>query len=163
MKIRLICVGKMKNAPLQALVRDYTERIGHFASLEVVELRDGKAADAGVRLTDEAKAFRQALETKQSGKTQSGSGFPGVVLWDEKGETLDTAQFADFLEREARRGGTLTFLIGSSHGIDPGFKKEIPRHLRLSAFTLTHEWARALALEQIYRAFCLQKGFPYHH
>ena len=159
MKIRLICVGKMKNAHLQALVKDYTERIGHFATLEVVELRDGKATDAAVRLTDEAKAFRQAIDPK----TKSGSGFSGTVLWDEKGETLDTAQFANFLEREARRGGTLTFVIGSSHGVDPGFKKEIPKHVRLSAFTLTHEWARALALEQVYRAFCLQKGFPYHH
>ena len=147
----------MKNAHLQALVGDYTERIGQFANLEVVELRDGKATDAKVRLTEEAKAIRQTLETKGN------AGFSGAVLWDEKGKALDTAEFSEFLEREARRGGVLTFIIGSSHGVDAALKKEIPKHLRLSAFTLTHEWARALTLEQIYRAFCLQRGFPYHH
>jgi 23S rRNA (pseudouridine1915-N3)-methyltransferase len=157
MKIRLLCIGKMKNAHLKALVEDYTERMGHFASLEVVELRDGRAPDAQARLTEEARVLRQALESKGSG------GFAGAVLWDEKGETLDTAKFSEFLERTARRGSTLTFVIGSSHGVDQALKREIPKHLRLSALTLTHEWARALALEQIYRAFCLLRGLPYHH
>ena len=156
MKIRLICIGKMKNAALQALVEDYAGRIGHFVNLEIVELRDGRAADAKVRLTEEAKAIRLAVETK-------GGGFAGAVLWDEKGLALDTAGFSEFLEKQALRGGVLTFIIGSSHGVDAALKKEIPKHLRLSAFTLTHEWARALTLEQIYRAFCLQRGFPYHH
>jgi len=157
MKIRLICIGKMKNTHLQALVEDYTERVGHFASLEVVELRDGRASDGGARLLEEAKVLRQALETKGTAR------LTGVVLWDEKGDSPDTAKFAEFLEREARRGGVLTFVIGSSHGVDPELKREISKHLRLSALTLTHEWARALALEQIYRAFCLLRGLPYHH
>jgi 23S rRNA (pseudouridine1915-N3)-methyltransferase len=156
MKIRLICIGKMKNAPLQALAADYAGRIKHFTPFEIVELKDGKASDANVRLTEEAKAIRQALEAK------GGIG-AGAVLWDEKGDALDTAGFAKFLEREARRGGTLNFIIGSSHGVEAELKKEIPKSLRLSAMTLTHEWARALALEQIYRAFCLTRGFPYHH
>ena len=156
MKIRLICIGKMKNPALQALVEDYTERIGHFANLEIVELRDGRASDAKVRLTEEAKAIRLTVETK-------GGGFAGAVLWDEKGAAFDTVGFSEFLEKQALRGGVLTFIIGSSHGVDAALKKEIPKHLRLSAFTLTHEWARALTLEQIYRAFCLQRGFPYHH
>ena len=157
MKIRLICIGKMKNSHLKALATDYAERIGHFANLEIVELRDGKAAEGKARLAEESRALRQVLEIKGA------SGFAGAVLWDEKGKALDTAKFSEFLEAEARRGGVLTFIIGSSHGVDPALKKEIPKHLCLSAITLTHEWARALALEQIYRAYCLQRGFPYHH
>ncbi len=157
MKIRLICIGKMKNTHLQALVQDYAERIGHFVNLEIVELRDGKASEPKVRLLEEAKALRQALETKGAG------GLAGAVLWDEKGKAMDTSKFSGFLESEARRGGVLTFVIGSSHGLDPALKNEISKHLCLSDFTLTHEWARALALEQIYRAYCLQRGFPYHH
>ncbi len=76
MKIRLICIGKMKNSHLRALVEDYAERIGHFASLEVLELRDGRVSDGGARLAEEAKAIRQALATK------NGSGFTGTVLWE---------------------------------------------------------------------------------
>jgi len=157
MKIRLLCIGKMKNAPLRALVEDYMERVGHFASLEVVELKDGKAPDAGARLVEEAAMLRQALDL--TGRSRAA----GVVLWDEKGDSPDTVRFSEFLERETRRGGTLTFVIGSSHGVDAELKREIPKHFRLSAFTLTHEWVRALALEQIYRAFCLLRGLPYHH
>ena len=154
MKIRFIVIGKMKNPHLQALVEDYTERLGHFASFEIVELRDGKASDANVRLLEEAKGIRMALDNKSSA---------GTILWDEKGKSLDTVKFSQFLEGEMRRGGVLNFVIGSSHGIDPALKKEIPKHLCLSAFTMTHEWARALSLEQIYRAFCVLRGLPYHH
>ena len=153
MKIRLICVGKMKNTSLRALASDYAERTQRFATLEVIEVRDGKSADAIGRLREEGQALRELLGGK------GGKGFSHAVLWDEAGENLDTKKFSALLERSA----ALDFVIGSSHGVAADLKKDIPRHLRLSSFTFTHEWARALALEQIYRAFCLLRGFPYHH
>ena len=155
MKFRIVCVGKLKNAPLRALAEDYAARLRHFVPVEIVELKDGKAADGASRLKEEAKSIREALEGK------SGAGLKSSVLWDEKGGEMDTAQFAKFLE--SKGGRNLDFVIGSSHGLDAGLKRDIPKHLRLSAFTFTHEWARALALEQIYRAFCLLRGHPYHH
>jgi 23S rRNA (pseudouridine1915-N3)-methyltransferase len=155
MKIRLICVGKMKNAPLRALAEDYAGRIERFAALEIVELKDGKAADAVSRLAEEAKAIEAAL--------MKGAGFRNAVLWDERGDAPDTLAFSRFVDKGLQKGASLDFVLGSSHGVDPGLKKKIPAHLRLSAMTLTHEWARALSLEQIYRAFCVLKGFPYHH
>jgi 23S rRNA (pseudouridine1915-N3)-methyltransferase len=156
----------MKNTSLRALVTDFGDRVSHFAPLEIVELRDGKAADPVARLAEEAKSIAALLGGGKSGSgsKQSGGKFPpNTVLLDEKGETLDTAAFSRFLERSAHKGPVLDIVLGSSHGIDPDLKKMIPTHLRLSAMTLTHEWARALLLEQVYRAYCLQKGFPYHH
>jgi 23S rRNA (pseudouridine1915-N3)-methyltransferase len=155
MKIRLICVGKMKNAALRALAEDYAERIPRFSPLEIVEVRDGKASDPIARLAEEAKLITAALE--------KGSGFQNAVLWDERGEALDTAGFSRFVDKALHKGASLEFVIGSSHGVDPELKKKIPVHLKLSGFTMTHEWARALSLEQIYRAFCVLKNFPYHH
>jgi 23S rRNA (pseudouridine1915-N3)-methyltransferase len=148
----------MKNTALRALATDYGSRVSRFAPLEIVELRDGKAADPVSRLAEEARSITAALGLGKSGK------FPAnTVLLDERGETLDTAGFSRFLDRATNKGSTLDFVLGSSHGVDPDLKNLIPTHLRLSSFTMTHEWARALALEQVYRAFCLQKGFPYHH
>ena len=166
MKIRFICVGKMKNVSLRALAADYGDRIGRFASLEVVELRDGKAADPVSRLAEEAKAITAALGGLKGGMKGGlkGGMFPvNTVLFDERGEAPDTAAFSRFLEHAQHKGPTLDFIIGSSHGIDPDLKEAVPIHLRLSALTMTHEWARAFALEQVYRGFCLLQGFPYHH
>lgn len=158
MKIRFVCVGKMKNTALRALATDYGSRVSRFAPLEIIELRDGKAADPVSRLAEEAKAITSALGGLKAGK------FPAnTVLFDECGDAPDTAAFSRFLERAQHKGPTLDFIIGSSHGIDPDFKKAVPTHLRLSAMTMTHEWARTFALEQVYRAFCLLRGFPYHH
>ena len=167
MKIRLICVGKMKNTALRALTTDFGDRVSHFAPLEIVELRDGKAADPVARLAEEAKSIAAGLGGGKSGGSKQGTANgkfpPNTVLLDERGEALDTAGFSRFLERAAHKGPVLDIVLGSSHGIDPDLKKAIPTHLRLSSMTLTHEWARALLLEQVYRAYCLQKGFPYHH
>src|SRR5690606_24717454 len=122
---------------------------------EIVELRDGKASDPVARLAEEAKALEAALA--------GGAGLRNAVLFDERGDALDTPAFARFLDKGLQRGATLDFVIGSSHGVDPAFKEKFPFRLRLSAMTMTHEWARAFALEQVYRGFCVLRGFPYHH
>jgi len=148
----------MKNTALRALATDYGSRVSRFAPLEIIELRDGKAADPVSRLAEEAKSIIAALGGLK------GTKFPAnTVLLDERGDSPDTAAFARFLDRAQHKGPSLDFIIGSSHGIDADLKKAVPHHIRLSALTMTHEWARTFALEQIYRAYCVLKGFPYHH
>ncbi len=155
MKIRLVCVGKMKNPALRALAEEYAGRIGRFVAFEVVELRDGKARDGAARPAEEAKALAAALE--------KGAGFANAFLLDERGDAPDTPALARLLDKAMHRAAALDFVIGSSHGVDPALKAKIPVHMRLSSLTLTHEWARALLLEQVYRGFCVLKGLPYHH
>ncbi len=156
MKIRLLAVGKMKNQPLRLLAEDYADRVRRFARLELVEIPDGRARDPAARLREEGQALARILGRAEDKK------FSHAVLWDERGDEMDTAVFSKWLEQALRRSPVLDFVIGSSHGVDAGLQNRIPQRLRLSAFTLTHEWARALALEQIYRAFCVQRGLPYH-
>ncbi len=155
MKIRLVCVGKMKNPALRALAEEYAGRLARFVAFEVVELRDGKAADGAARLAEEARTLEAALE--------KGAGLANAILLDERGDAPDTPALARLLDKAMHRAPALDFVIGSSHGVDSALKRKIPVHLRLSSLTLTHEWARALALEQVYRGFCVLKGLPYHH
>jgi 23S rRNA (pseudouridine1915-N3)-methyltransferase len=152
-KIRLVCVGKMANAHLKALAADYLGRLERLCDVEIAEVKDADDKDGAARLAKEGGRLREAAGPLSE-----------CVLWDERGEDLDSSGFARWLaEREDRGAKRCTFLIGSSHGVADDLKAAIPRKLRLSRFTLTHEWARALALEQIYRARCIQKSLPYHH
>ena len=153
MKIRLLCVGKLANPHLKALAAEYLGRLERLCDVEIAEVKDAEDRDGAARLAREAERLREAAGPLSE-----------CVLWDERGEDLDSPGFANWLaEREGRGAKRCTFLIGSSHGLQAELKAAIPRKLRLSHFTFTHEWARALALEQIYRARCIQKNLPYHH
>jgi 23S rRNA (pseudouridine1915-N3)-methyltransferase len=151
-KIRLVVVGKLANSHLKALAEDYRERLKRLCDLEIVELKDA-AGDAQSRLGKEAEKIREAAAPLRE-----------CVLCDEAGEEMDSRALSRFLEkRESASVKRLTFIIGSSHGIDAELKKSAPKSLALSRFTFTHEWARVLLLEQIYRAQCIKKNIPYHH
>jgi 23S rRNA (pseudouridine1915-N3)-methyltransferase len=118
-----------------------------------VEVKDAQDRDGAARLDREAERIRAAAEPLSE-----------CALWDEKGDALDSREFSKLIAKlEDNAAKRFTLIIGSSHGVAESLKKEIPRKLQLSRFTLTHEWARALALEQIYRARCIQKNIPYHH
>jgi 23S rRNA (pseudouridine1915-N3)-methyltransferase len=146
-------VGKLGNAHMKALAADYLGRLERLCDVEVVEVKDADDKDGASRLAKEAVRLRDAAGSLNE-----------CVLWDERGEALDSPAFAKLLAgMEDRSAKRCTFLIGSSHGVADDLKAAIPRKLQLSKFTLTHEWARALALEQIYRARCIQKNIPYHH
>jgi 23S rRNA (pseudouridine1915-N3)-methyltransferase len=153
MKIRLLCVGKLANAHLKALAEDYRKRLVRMCELEIVEVKDAEDRDGAARLVKEAERLRAAAGPLSE-----------CMLWDETGEALDSRGFSKLLSRlEDRSAKRCTLIIGSSHGVADDLKAELPRKLQLSRFTFTHEWARVLALEQIYRARCIQKNIPYHH
>lgn len=153
MKIRLVCVGKLAGAPMKLLSEDYLGRLKRLCDIEVVELKDADVPDGAARLAKEAERIRAAAQPLSE-----------CVLWDELGEELDSRGFSKFLERlEGASTKRVTFILGSSHGVDPALKAEIPRKLALSRMTLTHEWARVLSLEQIYRALTIKRKIPYHH
>ncbi|MDB5049254.1 MAG: hypothetical protein JWO30_2325 [Fibrobacteres bacterium] len=153
MKIRLVCVGKLANANLKALADDYRKRLERMCEMEIIEVKDAQDRDGASRLAKEAERIRAAAEPLAE-----------CALWDETGEALDSRGFSKLIGKmENASAKRFTMIIGSSHGVADALKSEIPRKLQLSRFTFTHEWARVLALEQIYRARCIQKNIPYHH
>lgn len=146
--IRVLAVGKMKERGLAALLDDYARRIRPLAPFELVELRDaGPGRD---------HADREAADMLARLGSRRGSEL--VVALDERGEEVASRGLAALLGAH----GAVTFLIGGADGLGAAARERADRTLRLSALTLTHEMARLLLVEQIYRALTILRGMPYH-
>ncbi|MGH9405812.1 MAG: 23S rRNA (pseudouridine(1915)-N(3))-methyltransferase RlmH [Terriglobia bacterium] len=152
MRIRVICEGKAADARLRALQADYAARIAHFVPIDVDEIRlargDGRSDKNGITATE-----RRMIE-KADGACR--------VVLDAQGRQWTSAQFARWIAANAVAGAReLAFLVGGPEGFSAPFREQADLVLALSAMTLTRDWARALLLEQIYRAFTLERGYPY--
>ena len=152
MRIRIICEGKTKDEHLRALQMDYAARIAHFASLQVEEVRSRNAE--GLHRKDELTATeRHLLEKARSGVK---------LVLDERGQRWTSAEFARWMAEKLAQGtGELVFLVGGADGFSQAFREQADALLSLSQMTLTRDWARTLLLEQIYRGFTIQRGYPY--
>jgi 23S rRNA (pseudouridine1915-N3)-methyltransferase len=152
MRIRILWEGKTKDAHLRALQEDLSSRIEHFTGLVVEELPPARRAPQG-RKMGLSGSERNLLE-KLRGSTK--------VFLDERGREWSSEEFAEWLGQQALRGTReLAFLVGGPDGFSAAFRKEADVLLALSRMTLTHDWARALLLEQIYRGFTILRGYPY--
>jgi len=141
--IRILAVGKLKDARLAALADEFARRIRPWAELEIVELKDQDPER-------EAAAMLARL-----GST-AGHGL--TVALDERGEPATSRDLAALLGAH----GSLAFLIGGPDGLGEAARARADRTLSLSPLTFTHETARYLLLEQIYRGLAIQRGHPYH-
>ena len=148
--VDLIAFGRLKLEPCRSLESHYLAMLKAHARVEVLELQEGKG-DAARQLREEADRLRPKL--KAAGR---------AVLLDPAGRTFSSEAFAAWLGERVDRGERLAFALGSSHGFDPALKAEIPDKLSLSPMTFPHELSRVMFLEQLYRAFAILKGSPYH-
>ena len=144
MRIRLVMLGKTRRAELRTLLDDYLARIRHHAEIDAVELRDSPAA------------------LRKLGLDPAATPATTVVLLDAAGKQFTSEQFARWLA-ERRLAGTreLVFLCGGAEGYPEPLRRRATAKLSLSTLTLSHELARVLLAEQIYRAFAILSGHPY--
>ena len=151
MKLRFVWIGKTRRAPIRELVEEYIGRLRHFAPVEVTELRDRSDSDPRQIIEREGEDILARL---------GDAGF--VVALDERGREMDSFQLAEFVERH-RTGGTkqMTFVIGGHQGLSEAVRRRAGLVLALSRMTLTHELARVLLTEQVYRAFTIIHDLPY--
>jgi len=151
MRIRVVWEGKTKDAHMRAIQADFMARIERFTRLVVEEippLRRPAAREKVLSLQE------RGLLEKLRGSTKD--------LLDERGREWTSAEFAEWLGQQAVRGTReLAFLVGGPDGFSAAFRKEADVLLALSRMTFTHDWARSLLLEQIYRGFTILRGFPY--
>jgi 23S rRNA (pseudouridine1915-N3)-methyltransferase len=140
MKIRLLMLGKTRGAEMNALLADYTKRISRSCSIEITEVRDAEAAG-------------KKLEADRS---------VTALLLDAGGKTYDSVSFAKWLG-ELRDRGTreLIFVCGEADGFPDALRERVKQKFSLSAMTYSHELARVMLAEQIYRAFAILSGSPY--
>lgn len=144
MKLKIVWIGKTKEPAIQALTDDYLKRLSRYADVDAVAVRDESAL-----LKFCARDARPERHT--------------MVLLDGTGKPLSSEQLAKFLqEHQERNPLPLLFAIGPADGFTDEARKAAGLVLSLSKMTLPHELARIVLLEQLYRAFTILKGHPYH-
>ena len=150
MKFRIIWTGKTRDARLRALIDDYAERLSHFVRCEVTELKElGRTDKTGI--DKETKRISDALR-------------PGslTILLDPAGAEWTSQDLAAQLKNWEGNGvKEIAFVVGGPNGLAPELVAQADKRWSLSRLTLTHEMARVLLVEQLYRAFTIVHGLPY--
>ncbi len=151
MRLRIVWEARTKNQHLRALEADYRERIGRFVDLAIDEIRPTKD---GPRARGALSSAERRLLDRLKGSHK--------VFLDARGREWTSEEFAEWLGKQAL-GGTreLAFVVGGPEGFSTAVRDQADLLLSLSRMTFTHDWARALLLEQIYRAFTILRGYPY--
>jgi 23S rRNA (pseudouridine1915-N3)-methyltransferase len=154
LNLRLITVGKLRGSIWLPAAAEYGRRLQNYAKFEVVEIRDavGKGLPDAKACAEEGKAIAQALKAGNY-----------LVVLDREGKSLSSEQLAQSLRRQIDAGiRKMDFVIGGPVGLDAPIIAKANLRLSLSAMTLPHELARVVLLEQLYRAFTILRGEPYH-
>ena len=158
MKIRIICVGKIKEAFFRDAIAEYVKRLSKFSIIEIVELQDEKTPD-------KASAAEEELILKKEGDRilSKIKDSDYLITLEIEGKRLTSPSFAEKIKNITLSGySTIDFVIGGSLGIDKRIKSLADYSLSFSDMTFPHQLMRVVLLEQIYRAFKINAGEPYH-
>ena len=148
MKFRFVWIGKTREKNWRALQEEYLQRLSHFVKFEITEIRESAAREG--KLT----------ESKRILENVNHSSF--VCLLDVAGKRVGSPELAQIVEMWQNRGfKEIAFVIGGQNGVSAEVVERVDFSLSLSGLTLTHEMARVVLIEQLYRAFTIIKGFPY--
>lgn len=140
MRLRLIMLGKTRRPELRATLDDYIKRIGRYAPVEINEVRDAQA------VIKRLVADRAAT----------------AILLDAAGKQQDSESLAGWLAEQRDRGSReIIFVCGDADGFPEALRKRVTQKLSLSPMTYSHELARVMLAEQLYRAFSILSGSPY--
>ncbi len=143
MKLKIAWIGKTKDPAVQELTDKYLKRLAYYTSVEGKAFKDETAL-----LTSSAR-----------GNTDS----PFLIALDSKGKQLSSEDLAQFLRKHQESGSaSLLFAVGPADGFGEQVLEKTSFTLSLGKMTLSHELARVVLLEQLYRAFTILKGHPYH-
>lgn len=156
MNVRLIVVGKLKEDYLRSACAEYIKRLGRFCTFELHELDECRLSDSP---SDKEIAAALKKEGEQIKRYAAGMIIPMCI----EGRQLSSPELAEKIASAGVAGSsTVTFIIGSSFGLDPEIKAMGALKLSMSKMTFPHQLARVMLLEQIYRAFQINTGGKYH-
>ncbi len=158
LNINVICVGKLKEDYLRAACAEYQKRLGAFCRLNITELTPARLPEnpndsqIAAALADEGDRILAKIANSDA-----------VFAMCIEGKMLSSEALSDEINKLAVGGfGSLCFVIGGSHGLDPRVKNRAKIRLSMSPMTFPHQLARVMLLEQIYRAFMISSGGKYH-
>ncbi len=156
MKIQLIAVGKMSDAPLVQAVEKYVKRLVHYVPFQLLTVPDVK--------TTRSMTGQRQKEAEGSVILSSVAARDLVILLDERGKEFTSREFASYIDRRTLSlPGNLVFVIGGPYGFSQQVYDRANDKISLSRMTLTHEMVRLFFVEQLYRAMTILRGEPYHH
>lgn len=141
-KVNVIAVGKLKENYLKEASWEYEKRLSRFCKLEIKEIGESTPKREAESILSSMKGYTFALAIE--------------------GESVSSEEFAKKLKLLSDRGSEVSFLIGSSLGLDDSVKQKADELLSFSKMTFPHQLMRVFLLEQIYRAFMINSNAPYH-
>ncbi|HYD43249.1 MAG TPA: 23S rRNA (pseudouridine(1915)-N(3))-methyltransferase RlmH [Anaeromyxobacter sp.] len=152
MRLRVLAVGRDRSGLYAPAVDEYAARLSRYVKFELAEVPEARKLAGTPRAREEEAA---SLLAKLGPREH-------VVALDERGEELTSLAFADRVRRWVERGQDVTLVIGGSDGLAPELLARAGEKLAVSRFTLAHRLARLVLVEQLYRAFTILRGEPYH-
>ena len=158
MKIEVVCVGKLKEKYLVEAIKEYTKRLGRYCKLNIVELSDEKTPDNASE--KEELMIKDKEGEKILSQIKDGAYVIALAL---DGKMISSEELASFVADCGVKGNShLVFVIGGSLGLSEAVLKRANYKLCFSKMTFPHQLFRVMLLEQIYRAYRINNGEPYH-
>lgn len=153
MQLRIVAVGRVREKYVAAACADFLTRLGPYFPVEVVEVRPSAAPSQDAAVREEGERILKIV-----------SGENPVWLLDREGEQFTSEQLCAAIARVTNAGARrMTFIVAGTFGASAALRSRADFIWSLSKLTLLHEWARALVLEQLYRAAKIARNEPYHH
>lgn len=151
MRVNIVCVGKIKEKFFTDAIAEYAKRLSKFCSFNIIEVDEASKIE---NLDKKSEAEGKLLLEKCSGV---------IVALDGKGKQLSSPELAEFIKNTAVSGSSeISFVIGGSNGLSEAVLKSAKLVLSFGKITFPHQLFRVVLSEQIYRAFTINAGLPYH-
>ncbi len=151
MKVNIVCVGKIKEKYFTDAIAEYSKRLSRFCSFNIIEVDEASKID---NLDKKSEAEGKLILEKCSGI---------IVSLDSRGKMLESPEIAEFIKTNQVSGvSEISFVIGGSNGLSDAVIKASKLVLSFGKITYPHQLFRVVLAEQIYRAFAIIAGLPYH-
>lgn len=148
MRVRVLWVGRTKERFVEEGIKKYLKLLRQYSDMQIEEIKEEKVEKKDIAIQREGKRILSLSEK--------------YILLDERGRLMDSMGFASFLKKKEPLG-RVDFVLGGAFGVSDEVREKAEDIISLSPMTLTHEIARVVFLEQLYRAFTINRGKDYHH
>ena len=158
MRIRIVCIGKLKERYWTDAVSEYSKRLSKYCDLEIIQLKEVRLADKASAADEQNVIFEEGQSILKNIKEGS-----YVITLEIKGKELSSEELADKMDRLAIEGKSdIPFVIGGSLGLSREVSSRADFKLSFSKMTFPHQMMRTVLLEQIYRSFKIIRNETYH-
>ena len=156
MRLKIICMGKTRERFVREGIAKYVRYLKPYADIEIKELKEEKIGDLKDAPLVRKKEAEKIFKTASAGAL--------LIALDERGKEFTSHEFAVFINKALESGiREIGFIVGGAMGLDESVTERATTVMALSRWTMTHEMARLVLLEQLYRAFTIIKGKTYHY